>query len=393
MTIELPSQGFVFWNVGTGDSTTVVIDDGIVMQVDLRHLVAADDDDDPRCAIVDRLVECLPVKDGRPYLSVFVLTHPDLDHCQGFSALMEKVTIGELWFTPRVFREYLKDLCEDAQAFKREAKRRLKIVSEQTSDIAAGDRLRVIGYDNILQKDDYKNLPRERLSIPGSSVTIIDEVDYSGKFRAFIHSPFLEHAEGERNHTSLGMQVTLQSGESFGRAMLLGDLCYPTVKHIFEISSAENLEWNIFLAPHHCSKSVMYWRDSIDSVETHREDVMKLIEKNASGTAYVIASSNPIPPTNSPGDNPPHALARARYEEIAVSGFLCTQEHPNEIDASPIVFKMRSDGLTYQSPADCVPVISSISIHDAVAGSRGTNTPPSHRVGYGRSFTQESHES
>jgi hypothetical protein len=28
MTIELPKQGFVFWNVGTGASTTIAITDG-----------------------------------------------------------------------------------------------------------------------------------------------------------------------------------------------------------------------------------------------------------------------------------------------------------------------------------------------------------------------------
>jgi beta-lactamase superfamily II metal-dependent hydrolase len=105
MTIELPKQGFVFWNVGTGDSTTIAITDGVVMQVDLRHMVKAENDDDPCCAIVDVLAEKLPTKNGKPYLSVFALTHPDLDHIQGFEDLLSRVVIGELWFTPRVFRE------------------------------------------------------------------------------------------------------------------------------------------------------------------------------------------------------------------------------------------------------------------------------------------------
>src|SRR6266700_2770228 len=55
MTIELPSQGFLFWPVGSGDSTTISVGDGVIIQVDIRHLTAADDDDDPRMAVIDHL--------------------------------------------------------------------------------------------------------------------------------------------------------------------------------------------------------------------------------------------------------------------------------------------------------------------------------------------------
>ena len=59
----------------------------------------------------------LPEDDGKPSLAVFVLTHPDEDHCLGFKDLLKRVKIGEIWFTPRVFREYSKDLSDDAKAF------------------------------------------------------------------------------------------------------------------------------------------------------------------------------------------------------------------------------------------------------------------------------------
>ena len=39
---ELPEQGFVFWPVGTGNSTTIMVDDETVMQVDLHHMSASD---------------------------------------------------------------------------------------------------------------------------------------------------------------------------------------------------------------------------------------------------------------------------------------------------------------------------------------------------------------
>ena len=99
---ELPDRGAVFWPVGTGDSTTVVIDDDTVLQVDLHDMSKADDDANPEVPVVDRLVEGLPTKDGRPYLAVFALTHADKDHCLGFADLLDQVHIGELWSTPRL---------------------------------------------------------------------------------------------------------------------------------------------------------------------------------------------------------------------------------------------------------------------------------------------------
>jgi hypothetical protein len=101
---EFPDRGIVFWPVGVGDSTTVVIDEDTVLQIDLHHLKAAVEDGDPRIPIVDRLVELLPTRDGKPYLAGFAATHLDEDHVLGFAELLDRVTIGDLWFTPRSLR-------------------------------------------------------------------------------------------------------------------------------------------------------------------------------------------------------------------------------------------------------------------------------------------------
>jgi hypothetical protein len=48
-------------------------------------------------------------------------------HCRGFADLLERATIGELWLTPRVFRDNTNgELSEDAQAYCDEAMRRVK---------------------------------------------------------------------------------------------------------------------------------------------------------------------------------------------------------------------------------------------------------------------------
>ncbi|MGJ5671951.1 hypothetical protein QLG13_29355 (plasmid) [Rhodococcus aetherivorans] len=150
----LPDRGAVFWPVGTGDSSTIVLDDEIVMQVDLHALAMAQDDDTPHVPVVDRLVEALPVVDGVPYLAVFALTHADMDHCLGFEDLLSRVRIGELWATPRMWREFAdKDApnpCPDAKAFQEESERRVAATKKAIGageEPDSGDRILVIGYD------------------------------------------------------------------------------------------------------------------------------------------------------------------------------------------------------------------------------------------------------
>src|SRR5712671_2737261 len=158
---KLPTIGFAFWPVGCGDSITISVNEETFVQVDLRHMECAEDEDDGRTPVVDRLVKILPKKDGKPFLSLFVLTHPDKDHCCGFKELLRRVTIGELWHTPRIFREYKKDFCEDAVAFQEEAHRRAKLIIEKGGVVRSGDRLRLVGYDELLKEEAYQGFPKQ----------------------------------------------------------------------------------------------------------------------------------------------------------------------------------------------------------------------------------------
>ena len=170
MAFELPDHGLVFWPVGNGDSTSIVVDSETYLQIDLNHLEKSDDNDDASWAVVDELSERLPKVNRRPFLDVFALTHPDQDHCRGFSELLDRVDIGELWFTPRIFAEYSKDLCDDAEVFKKEAERRVKKTIQADGDPGAGDRVRVFGYSELLEEEDFKDFPKDRLTIPGNEV-------------------------------------------------------------------------------------------------------------------------------------------------------------------------------------------------------------------------------
>ena len=379
---KLPDRGFVFWPVGSGDSTTIVVDDEHVMQVDLRQMEASSDEDDPHAPVVDLLERLLPKKDGEPYLAAFVLTHPDQDHCQGFADLLDQVSIGEIWLAPRVLSEFDEDLCDDAQVFKDEAQRRIE--QARSGKTESGDRVRLIGYADILDEDDYQGFPEEMLTIPGDEVTEIDGDELSSAFRAFVHAPFKDDAEAERNDTSIALQVTLKTADASCSALLLGDLSNPTVNRIFSISDDADLEWNVLLAPHHCSKTVMYVADD-DGNDVLDRELMSKIEDAGGECRYIVSSSEPIPSRNQSGDNPPHARAKNRYEEIVETGhFLCTQERPSEDKPEPIVVRVSDEGCDLDSVTESDADLSG-TVPAAIAEARGTDSPPTRPVGFGAS--------
>ncbi len=328
---KLPEKGFVFWPVGCGDSTTVVVRDDVVLQIDIRHAESAEDDDDPKVPVIDELLNLLPKKDGKPYLAAFGATHLDKDHITGFKELKDKVTIGDLWFTPRVLWEQDEDeLCEDAKAFRDEAERRIKKLKADKT-VGSGDRIRIIGYGPDLEqhREIYKNLPEGAVTVPGSEFTAIDGTDYADDFRTFVHAPFKEDAEAERNRTSFALQITLKNGAETLRGLTFGDLAYKGLRQIFDRSDSGDLEWDVFLSPHHCSKSVMYAQDEDDDEgeEKLQQGLLDDIEAAACADAYIVASSPPIPAKDEDGANPPHRKAASRYEELVDDGhFVCTGE-------------------------------------------------------------------
>ena len=359
MSFEFPNYGLIFWPVGNGDSTTVVINSKTHLQVDLNHLEKSEDNDNASWAVIDKLVQKLPKLNGKPYLAAFALTHPDQDHCRGFAELLKRVEIGELWFTPRVFAEYNKELCEDATAFKKEAIRRVKKTIDTKGDPDSGNRVRVFGYSELLEKDEFKGFPEDRITTPGEEVTVINEMDLSKNFRAFIHAPFKDDADGDRNDTSLGMQITLNNGHQELCALLFGDLSYPIINRIFKENKKEDdLKWNVFLAPHHCSKTVMYWKnDENDDEETLQEHIMDKIEQASLTPNRIVSSSQRIPSKNEPGDNPPHCKAQHEYESITDS-FVCTmdQKEPFVAKIDNIEISFSKEKSTFMSASNAANI-------------------------------------
>lgn len=386
--IMFDKRGVLFWPVGTGDSTTFVIEpDIVIMQVDLRHTAKAEDDDDDGAPIVDELIERLPSYEDRPFLSAFALTHPDKDHIQGFEQLLNSVDIGELWFSPRIFREHTDDLCPDAVIFRTEAHRRVDATIAAGGDPGFGNRVRLIGYDTLLEEEHYQGFPAEFFTVPGNAITMLDGVDRTGTFRAFIHAPFKQdEMVGDRNNTSLVMQIRLNDDPALGGVLLFGDHKYHTVRKVIDVTKVNDNEdellWQILLSPHHCSKSLMYQDEEGKTVL--KQDILDDLESFQVGDGFIIASSSSIPSGNVSGDNPPHAKAKNRYEEIARGGFLCT--HDDGGHAQPLIFIDIDGVLTLQADAEseATKAADTSTLAAAVGIARGGDAPPVEKVGFGR---------
>jgi hypothetical protein len=379
---------FIFWPVGCGDTTTVVISDSVVMQIDLNDGAVAESDDNERIPVVDELVAKLPRRNGKPYLSCLVVTHPDRDHCTGFADLMKRVIIGELWHTPRIFREYHADLSDDAKAFRKEAKRRVAATIQAGGDPGAGNRVRVIGYDELLQEDDYRRFPLAFFTHPGNSIELLDGQNISAIFSAFVHAPFKDDSAGARNETSLALQVALIDGRRAMRGLFLGDLSYPTLRRVIDETKRHGndvrLIWNALLAPHHCSKKAMYERDA-NGNDVLKQDILDDLEAAQAPGAFIVASSPAIPGSNTSGDNPPHAKAKNRYEEIVSGQFICTGEYSTPTNLRPIILSHTANGVVLASGAFKLSEEALAGLAAAVAQARGTSAPPAAKVGFGRS--------
>src|SRR5579859_3405857 len=95
----------------------------------------------------------------------------------------------------------------------------------------------------------------------------------------------------------------------------------------------DRLAWDVLLAPHHCSKAVMYADGKL------QRDVLDAFGRHARGGAVIVSSSMPIPARNDDGENPPHANAKARYlDVVGEDKFICTQEWPDQAKPVPVVF-------------------------------------------------------
>ena len=161
-----------YFPVGNGDTSLIQLSNEGTILIDCN--ITNDSRDENEESIYDvheYLLSTLKKDDSEvPFVDAFILTHPDEDHCRGFSETFYTgdpakysetdkknglIRVDELWFTPRIFSPHEKDMCETAKAIRKEVKRRIQLYQEKKAERKySGNRLRIIGYsDNPISKD------------------------------------------------------------------------------------------------------------------------------------------------------------------------------------------------------------------------------------------------
>ena len=357
-----------YYPVCNGDQSLITLVDKTTLLIDCNIRESAKGDEDVELYDVhkDLLDSIQKDSNGVPYVDVFILTHGDQDHCRGFKENFYQgdpkkysdrdkkknlIRVDAMWFSPMIAEQHTND---DEDAYQKEAERRLELHRKKdSSKDDAGNRIRIIGYDGNV---DYKALDHLR-STPGDVVTRFNDKEQD-TFSVFIHSPFkdqLTDEEKEKNSTSIVFQARFKgkkSDSSFTTLAMFGgdsdhvawDNILRRTKKYGKDKSESALNWDLFLAPHHCSWSFFNERPQEENKVPKKTSLDALDYKRGSNPK-VIASSKKIVAEK---PNPPHDAAKKEYvAKVGDSNFYNTSTH--EVKGKtpqPIVFEVTSNGPT-----------------------------------------------
>lgn len=346
-----------FYPVDNGDTVLIKVPNATV-QIDANIR----DNNDCYDVMSDILNELVTDNKGRYHLDLFMLTHPDEDHCRGIDNNYylgdpdkysdsdqenDLVIIDELMVTPMLFTDATSS---SAKALKKEANRRRNLYDDNSpAKDKAGNRLVIIGYDGNKRYDKVPSY------IPGDSIKEINGKKMS-LLEFFVHSPFKDslvegRAEADKNGTSIVMQARFKylSSDTQPSALYLfgGDADHYIWKEIQNQSKSHNndkkLDFDIFMAPHHCSwtyfNDVPYKKGVTD---TPVDSSKNLITKHKTSGAVIIASSKQIKDDD---DNPPHYPAKEEYIKLIGSDkFISLAEEPDSKNPKPVIYEVTSSG-------------------------------------------------
>lgn len=376
----MTGASIIYFPVGNGDTSLIRLSDDTNILIDCNITNKSTEDDEEKWYdLKDHLLKILR-KDEKEifHIDLFILTHPDQDHCRGFedhfyigdpnkfndsAESNKKIFVDELWFTPRIFLPQKEDsLCVSAQAFLKEARRRIKVYKEnKIQSKLPGNRLQIIGYS------DNKLAGLEDIIIAPGSLTSHINADHKKDFSLFIHAHFrkdLDSEDSEKNETSVVFQArfVVDGEDRAGLALFGGDAQYEIWQDILYRSDEEDLQWDLFLAPHHCSWTFFSDADYKDDPNPRKESLDLLANKRKG--AIVIASCKTVKDDD---DNPPHYQAAQKYKEIVgEKNFYVTMEYPSSDQPLPLEFEITKKGPQRKDPPSSGTIVSSAAVNQVV---------------------------
>ncbi|MFW1843603.1 metallohydrolase [Acinetobacter pittii] len=369
----------VFFPVDNGDMTLITLADGRTILVDINIRQDADNSLTSTYDVASDLRSRLKRdQNNRPFVDVFLLSHPDKDHCTGLQkhfhlgALAnycddnkvdneKRIVIRELWSSPMVFRRASKNhiLCEDACAFNTEARRRVKINKENNFfNIPQGDQILIMGEDENGKTDELNPI-----LIKSGTTFRINNQGYDSNLECFLIAPITKQSEElecilSKNHSSVIINFSIASNDYSDKCRFLsgGDAEVEIWELIWDKyrSTPEVLAYNILQTPHHCSWRTLSYDSWSENGENAKEsvDAVNALSQARKGAA-IVASSKLIQDEDS---DPPCIRAKRTYtrivQQLSVSGkFYCTGEYPKSTNVKPLVFDIDNLGVRIANKA------------------------------------------
>lgn len=361
----------LFYPVGNGDTSQVVLSQGRRVLFDFCHRPNAESADTPEIDLKKRLKEELQAA-GRDYFDVVAFTHADADHIMGSTEFFElqhaakyqgkdRIKIRQLWVPAAMV---LESATNDQQShefviLRQEARHRLL----EGKDILVFSKPQAL-MDWLVPKLKDRGEPataRDHLFVdagtlvPGFTLTA-DRAEF------FCHSPFIKHCEGGdviRNTAALVFNVRLQAGSSTFDYLEIGDAHWEDLEDIVRITkwhkNDDRLAWDLFNIPHHCS--YLSLSDEKDEKETEPKPLVKQLLLAGKRDSYIVSCSKPVADVKESYEQiqPPHIQARKAYEryltEVKGRKFLVTMEEPNAAKPEPLVFDVTAGGVSWTKMA------------------------------------------
>ena len=366
-----------FFPVGNGDMTLVQTEGGHSILIDVNIRSAADDPDDDTPDVAAKLRDRV-VRDaaGRLYVDALLLSHPDEDHCRGlrrhfhlgppdeWSKSADKILIREIWSSPMVFRRASRRhvLCDDARAFKAEARRRVRVFRDTPWNVGDGDRILILGEDDDGKTDDLQAI---LVRVDEQFSRVNGQHDYSMTALLLAPLPTDEDDDEEvlsKNNSSTILRFSLAGDGIADKCRFLtgGDAEVAIWEKLWNrhSSSPDCLSYDILQSPHHCSwHSLSHdsWSEMREDAEVS-EDARSALSQARSG-ATIVASSNPIEDDD---NDPPCIRAKREYDAIAsdaAGSFECVGERPSAKSPDVMEFEIGAHGLRLTSALMTAPAI------------------------------------
>jgi len=352
-----------FFPVGNGDMTLIHTEADKNLLIDCHIRKAADDSNDDTFDAAAELRGILERdSNGRLHVDAMMLSHPDKDHISGlqehfhlghpddWSERDDKIVIDQMWSSPIVFRRLrnAEKLCDDAKAWRTEAKRRVKNYEEGGDQTKAGEGILILGEDIDGKTDHISDIV-----IPvGETISQIG--DNEAGFDARLIGPVPDDEVGDdekeklsKNNSSVIINFSIHSdGDDTAVKFLTGGDAEVEVWEqvwVRESNTLETLEYDVLQAPHHCSwRSMSHesWSESSGTAEVS-ENAFNALSQARPG-AVVVASSKPVKDDDS---DPPCHGAKETYEGIDnVKELICTSEYPSEGAPKRLTLEISSGG-------------------------------------------------